>query len=166
MKTLRALVKQEGTSRLVYMDESGFSDESYRTHGWCLKGKTLHSERKGNCYSRTSLIMGKQGKTLLAPVLFKGTTNSEWFNEWLEKHLFKVLPEKCTLILDNAAFHKTAKTRQLIERSSHRLLYLPPYSPDFNPIEKDFASIKKRRQFASPGTTLDEVIKEYGNYLK
>ena len=68
--------------------------------------------------------------------------------------------------MDNASFHKTPLTRQLIEDAGHSLLSLPPYSPDFNPIEQDFATMKKRRQFADADTEIDDVIKAYVNYLE
>ena len=76
--------------------------------------------------------------------------NSEWVNVWLEHHLFKELAPHSTLIMDNAAFHKTARTRELIQQAGHAHLLLSPYSPDFNLIEQDFATIKKRRCYAPP----------------
>lgn len=103
---------------------------------------------------------------MLAPILFSGTTTGEWFNQWLTGHLFKELPPDATLIMDNAAFHKKPETKAIIEQSRFNLLYLPPYSPDFNPIEKDFANIKKRRQFAPLETSIDDIIKMSGNYLE
>ncbi len=96
-------------------------------------------------------------------MLFEGNTNAEWFNRWLEQHLFKELAPQSILIMDNAAFHKTARTRELIHQAGHTLLFLPPYSPDYNPIEQDFATMKKQRQYASLETPLDEIIRTYGN---
>lgn len=68
--------------------------------------------------------------------------------------------------MDNAAFHKTAETTKLFETSPFYLLYLPPYSPDLNPIEKDFANLKKNRQFVPQGSSLDQLVKEYGSFLE
>ena len=65
--------------------------------------------------------------------------------------------------MDNATFHKTALTRQLIEEAGHSLLFLPPYSPDFDPIEKDFAIMKRRRQFLPSDSTIDDIIKSYAS---
>lgn len=146
----------------MYVDESGFERTAYRSRGWACKGQRVAGERSGTSRPRTSLLAAKWGQRLLAPVLFEGNTNAEWFNVWLEKHLFKELAPASILIMDNAAFHKTAKTRILIEQAGHTLLYLPPYSPDFNPIEQDFATMKKRRQYAPPETPLDEIIRDYG----
>ena len=66
------------------------------------------------------------------------------------------------LILDNAMLHKTSQTRELIERTGARLLFLPPYSPDYNPIEHDFANIKRKREYHLD-LTLEDIIQEYAN---
>lgn len=148
------------------MDESGFELNCYRTHGWSSRGKKIYGQQQGSVKGRTNLIAAKLGNKLLAPVLFEGSTNSLWFNDWLKNHLFKELPANATVIMDNAAFHKTKITRELFNNSGFNLLYLPPYSPDLNPIEQDFAIIKKRRQFAHKNITLDHIIKSFGCYLK
>lgn len=98
-------------------------------------------------------------------MLFEGNTDSTLFNFWLENLLFAELAPDSTIIMDNAAFHKTAMTRKIIEDSGHILLFLPPYSPDFNPIEQDFAIIKRRRQFVPADTSIHNVVKSYVNYL-
>ncbi len=64
------------------------------------------------------------------------------------------------VIMDNAAFHKSSKTREIIEQAGAKLLYLPPYSPDFNPIEHDFSALKKIRQF-NHTKSIDEIIECY-----
>ncbi len=166
LRSLRQLVKARGRESIVYLDESGFERMSHRTHGWGLRGKKVHGECSGRRRPRTSLISAKAGKRLLAPILFEGSTNSTLFNYWLQNHLFEELDGNSTIIMDNASFHKTPLTRQLIEDAGHTLLFLPPYSPDFNPIEKDFAIIKRRRQFNPADTPIDDVIKSYVNYLE
>ena len=157
---------ERGSAGIVYIDESGFECSSYRAHGWGHRGTKVYGERSGRKHPRTSLISAKQGKNLLAPILFEGNTDSTLFNFWLEKYLFAELAPASTIIMDNAAFHKTAMTRRLIEDAGHTLLFLPPYSPDFNPIEKDFAIIKRRRQFLPLDTPIDDVVKSYVNYLE
>lgn len=159
------MVRERGVRSLVYLDESGFTASSHRTHGWGRIGTKIYGDRSGNARPRTSLIAAKHGAKLLAPVLFQGSTNAEWFNRWLTEHLFKELPKNATIILDNATFHKTPETRKIMEASPFHMLYLPPYSPDFNPIEKVFATLKKRRQYAPPATSLDHLVNTYENYL-
>lgn len=103
---------------------------------------------------------------MLAPILFKGSTNALWFNQWLEKHLIPELKPNSTLILDNAAFHRQDDVFRIAKQAGHQVLFLPPYSPDFNRIEQDFAVLKKRRIYSAPGVSLDDIVKSYGNYLE
>jgi transposase len=166
LRALRKIVQERGSQSLVYVDESGFAAHSHRVHGWGKKGQKVYGSASGNARPRTSLIAAQQGRKLLAPVLFEGSTNAEWFNQWLTQHLFQNLPQNATVILDNAAFHKTSETRRIMEDSPFQLLYLPPYSPDLNPIEKAFATLKKRRQFAPLDTPLDHLVKTFDSYLE
>jgi len=161
LQKLRTIIRDRGSQSLVYIDETGFAPSTYRPFAWSVRGEKVYGERSGERRPRTSLIAARRGKKLLAPVLFTGCTNGQWFNQWLTEHLFKELPTDATLIMDNAAFHKKPETKAIIEQSPFDLLYLPPYSPDFNPIENDFANLKKRRQYAPPGTTLDDIIRMY-----
>jgi transposase len=163
LQELRQLVSIYGSSKLVYIDESGFELETFRGLAWSPRGQKVHGERNACKRPRTSLIAAKCGTKLLAPILFQGSTNSVLFNHWLEHHLLQELKTNSILILDNARFHNKNDIQRIAEIAGHIVLFLPPYSPDFNPIEQDFATIKKRRIYASPGTTLDSIIQSYGN---
>ena len=112
------------------------------------------------------MIAAKKGRKLLAPVLYQCSPTALWVNEWLEDHLLKVLEKNSTLIMDNACFHKKETIRNIARKEGHDVLFLPPYSPDFNPIEKVFAVLKKRRQVAPIDTTIDQIIKSYGLFLE
>ncbi len=81
------------------------------------------------------------------PYLFDGTCDTALFNAWLKTRLYPRLNAHHLVIMDNAAFHTSPKTAQLIETTGVTLLFLPPYSPDFNPIQHDFAALKKRREY-------------------
>ena len=94
--------------------------------------------------------------------LLQGGCKSADFNDWLAEALCPHLTEDHVLILDNAMLHKTLRTRQLVERTGAMLLFLPPYSPDYNPIEHDFANIKRKREY-NPDSTLEDIIQEYEN---
>ena len=93
-----------------------------------------------------------------SPLLFSGTCTTALFNRWLEQSLIPALRPGQTVVMDNAAIHKSKETEQLIGKAGCELLFLPPYSPDFNPIEKTFGTLKKRRQFMPKDTTLDDVV--------
>ncbi|MEO0011897.1 MAG: hypothetical protein RLZZ535_286 [Cyanobacteriota bacterium] len=147
----------------MYVDESGFEANTYRPYAWSKRGHKSYGERSGKRGARTSLIAGKRGKQLIAPILFQGSTNALWFNQWLKEHLLAQLQPDSTIILDNAAFHRKDDVFRIVTEAGHSVLFLPPYSPDFNSIEQDFAIIKKRRIYSTPGTSLDDIIKSYGN---
>lgn len=163
---MRGIIQQRGSSGIVYVDESGFAADSYRPYAWASRGKKSYGERSGRRGVRTNLIVAKRGKTLIAPVLYEGSTSSSWFNQWLEGHLIPVLEAESTVILDNAAFHKKEEVRAILAVHGHDVLFLPPYSPDLNPIEQDFAALKKRRQYAPKNTTIDTIVNEYGSFLE
>ena len=130
----------------VYLDESGFETDPVRPYGYGHKSKLVYGKRTGKRKARTNLLLAQVGKKLLAPMLFLRTCNADIFNAWLEQCLLKELPPKSLVIMDNAAFHKSSKTREIIEKAGHILLFLAPYSPDLNPIEQTFAILKARRR--------------------
>jgi transposase len=81
-------------------------------------------------------------REIVAPYVFNGHTDAKRFNGWIESCLLPCLKPGQTVVMDNTSFHKGDLTRQLIESAGCRALYLPPYSPDFNPIENVWAVIK------------------------
>ena len=93
----------------------------------------------------------------LAIVLLTESVNTQIFTCWIEQDLLPKLPEKSVLVMDNAAFHKGEEMIRTITEAGHTLLYLPPYSPDFNPIEKKWAHAKHIRK--STACSIDELFK-------
>ena len=106
------------------------------------------------------MLAARIDEAFTAPILFEGSCNAERFNTWLEYELCPHLDENHVVILDNARIHKTHRTRDLIGASGASLLYLPPYSPDYNPIEHDFANIKRLREY-NKDKTLQDIINMY-----
>jgi transposase len=164
LRKLRHIIKERGSGNIVYVDESGFVSHSYRPYGWATVGKKVYGERSGNNRPRTNLIAGHRRKEFLAPMLFTGAANTALVNEWFEKQLIPELKAASTVIWDNAKFHNKEQLAAIAQRYGHYVLFLPPYSPDFNPIEQDFATIKKHRQYAPLGTELKEIVKLYHSY--
>jgi transposase len=148
--------RQEGKT-FVYVDESGFAPTTERTHGWALKGQKVYGFRSGNRRPRTSLIAALVNKRLTAPLLFEGTCNTAIFNAWLEQELCPTLDENSVVVIDNAAFHKSKETSDLITATGATLLFLPPYSPELMPIEKTFGTMKKHRSY-NEHLSIDEII--------
>lgn len=97
----------------------------------------------GNFTKEAILSLAKCGKKILAPMIFNGTCHTKSFEAWVKKFLIKELKAGQTVILDNATFHKSERTKNLIESAGCELLFLPPYSPELNPIEKLWANLKR-----------------------
>ena len=165
LQALRKLIIKGGKDKIVYVDESGFELNNYRPYAWSMKGRKAYGDKSGVRSKRTNLIAAKRGKELLAPYLYEQTTTSQYFNQWLEHSLVKELKPGSTVIMDNAAFHRKDSIREILKKHGHQALFLPPYSPDFNPIEQDFAIMKKKMIYGEY-TALDELIKKYGNILE
>jgi isftu1 transposase len=128
----------------VYLDESGIDRFLHREYGRSPRGDQVICEVNGNKYQRVSMIAAQCKKAILAPFVFTGTTNATVFNAWLKDQLVPQLRAGQVVIMDNYCIHKTKETQQIIEAAGCRILFLPPYSPDFNPIEHTWAIIKSR----------------------
>ena len=152
---------QDAGKTPAYVDECGFPSAELRRYGYAPRGVCVSDKISGSHrYTSTSLIAARIGDTFTAPVLFQGSTDALAFNAWLEHQLCPLLDETHVVILDNASFHKGSETARLITQTGASLLFLPPYSPELNPIEQDFANIKRRYQY-TPETSIDEIIKLY-----
>ena len=144
----------------VYIDETGFSETDFREYAYARRGVGVEAKVPSRRYRSTTLIAARFQDGFTAPVLFEGSCDAIAFNRWLQEMLCPLLTEKHVVILDNASFHKSSQTVALIRSCGASLLFLPPYSPELNPIEKDFANIKRRRQYNAEAS-IDEIIKMY-----
>ena len=122
---------------------SGVDKNCYKQRGWGKIGVPLIHEVSGKYMQRTSVIAGLCDKEVLAPLLFQGSCNTELFITWIAQQLVPTLKTGQVVVMDNASIHKSPCVRQLIEEAGCRLIYLPPYSPDLNPIETFWANMKK-----------------------
>ena len=161
LQKLRKYVKENSSKNIIYADESGFSEHVYNPHAWSERGDKIYGEKHGKRSKRTNLIMAQRGKDWLAPVLFVGSCTAKLVEEWLENHLFKELKYTSLIVLDNAPFHRKNILHEIANKHGHKILFLPPYSPDFNPIEKSFGALKRKRLYSSKNKTLEEIIMSY-----
>lgn len=161
---MRYIIAERGSQDIVYVDESGFESSSYRPWGWGQRGNRVYGERSGNTRPRTSVIAARRGKEWLAPMVFGGTANTKLVNRWFKDMLCKELRPESTVIWDNATFHNKKDLQKIANENQQNILFLPAYSPDLNPIENDFAVLKKYRQNAPPNTPIENIIKTYRNY--
>lgn len=97
----------------------------------------LHGHRK-----TTRLVAGLRMTGMVAPMVLDGPINGDWFEAHVRQVLMPDLRRGDVVIMDNLSSHKRAGVREAIEAAGGRLMFLPPYSPDFNPIEKAFARLK------------------------
>jgi len=130
------------------MDESGIESITHRDYAYTPKGETVIGEVSGKRFGRTSIISGfNQENTLLAPMVFQGSGNTNVVLAWIKEFLLPSLKEKSVIIFDNASFHKSRKIRDAIESAGHVMLFLPPYSPDLNPIEHLWKALKQNLNY-------------------
>jgi transposase len=131
---------------IIYMDESGFEKEVIRAFGYSPQGLPCIDKYNWQQKRKTNVIGALYQKTLFAIDYFKTNVNWKTVYNWFKHTLIPKLNRKCVIVMDNASFHKPRRIRKLLNRHGHRVLWLPPYSPDLNPIEKKWAEVKKLRQ--------------------
>jgi len=131
---------------------------AFNPFAWAMRGQKVYADKLGNAKKgRTNLIMALRGKTWLAPVLFTGSCDAQLVEAWMEHHLIPELTAPSIMICDNAPFHRKERLKSIAAKHGHHLLFLPPYSPDFNPIEKVFALIKRYRLY-NPSASLEQLV--------
>ncbi len=123
-----------------------------RLRGRALSGERLRARVPHGRYQTSTLISGIRLEGPWAPWLFEGPMNGEMFLAWVTQGLVPALRPGEVVILDNLATHKIRGVREVIEAAGARLLYLPPYSPDFNPIEPMWSKIKQILRSHAPRT--------------
>lgn len=138
--------------QLVHVDEGGFAPSVTRRCRYAPKGQRVDGLTSGHSRPRTSLIAARIGPDCEEPFLFEGTYDGAVFNAWLKVRLCPCLTREHLVILDNGAFRKSPEAAQRIEHAGTTLLFLRPYSPDPNPIEHDFAALKKHRAYQDTAT--------------
>jgi len=159
-------IKDIPISNLVYLDESGVNENLQREYGWAPRGAKIEGEVSGKTRKRLSMIAALNVQNIKAPFFFEGYTDTEVFNGWIEDCLVPELKVGQTVVLDNASFHKSPQTKNLVESAGCYLKYLPTYSPDFNPIEQQWAILKARirkhrKQNESINSAISTVFKLY-----
>lgn len=141
--TFDSVVREIPPERIIWVDETGIEEHLIRPYGRKKRGERLFSDVPGVRVGRTTLIAGYGNGRLTAPMRFKGYTNTEIFNTWIEQVLTKELTSQHVVIMDSASFHKSDKTRELIESKGATLLFQPKYSPDKNKSEPQWANLKQ-----------------------
>ena len=130
-------------ARLVFLDESGVTTEMTRRYGRAPSGERVREATPAGHWSTLTLLGALTSQGLLASMTVESPTDGDVFLAYLEEVLCPCLQPGQIVIADNLSAHKVDGVRERIEATGVMLLYLPPYSPDFNPIEKAWSKIKQ-----------------------
>jgi transposase len=156
------MIKHIPKHKRIYVDETGVDTVLYRRFAWAFRGKKIHQKITGKPFLRTSIIAGLRNNDLMATMEYRGYCNTEVILSWVEQVLVPELEVGDVVIWDNASFHKSPKIKALIEEAGCELLFLPPYSPDLNPIEGWWAVLKWHlTTLVQEGMFLHEAIAQY-----
>lgn len=147
---------------IVYLDESGFAQDMPRTHGYSAKGVRSYGTHDWHSKGRLNAIGAIIGMTFLTLSVFDCSINSDVFYAWLTQDLLPKVKPDSVIVMDNATFHKRSDMLHAIESYGCIPAFLPPYSPDLNPIEKKWAQAKSIRRKLR--CQLDELFKVHLGY--
>lgn len=129
-------------ARLVFIDETWTATNMARTRGRCARGERLRSAVPHGHWKTTTFVAGLRLSGIAAPFVLDGPINRDAFQVYVTRVLVPELAPGDIVVMDNLGSHKGQAVRAAIEAAGARLLYLPPYSPDFNPIEMAFSKLK------------------------
>ncbi len=149
------IIEEIDPKKLVYSDETGIDDNEVCLLGWAPRGERCNSKKHAFRNTRYNITAALSKGKLIAPFLFEGYSNKAVYETYIEHVLIPVLEPEMVLILDNARFHKSQKVIDLIESVGCRVIFLPPYSPDLNPIEHWWAAVK---------TTIKKAAVSFDNF--
>ena len=130
--------------RIAYVDETWIDLYLYREYGYLLRGQKVYDKISGKKFQRTNIIAAKFGNEIIAPMQYNSKMDSALFELCFEKCLLLYLEKGTTIVMDNASFHRKKQLFKICEKFGYNLIFLPPYSPHLNPIEKYWYVLKHR----------------------
>jgi transposase len=147
-------------SKLVFLDESGVNTGMTRLYGRGARGERVNDYVPNVRFERASILSSVRLSGELVPLVFEGSLNGELFREYVSKFLVPTLQEGDVVIMDNLTAHKVEGIADLNSSAGAEVVYLPPYSPDLNPIEMMWSKIKAHLRKAKARTkqSLDDAI--------
>jgi transposase len=151
-------------SRLVFIDETWMTTNMTPRYGRAVKGQRLIGHAPHGHWHTTTFLAALYHDRIAAPAVFDGPITGESFLAWVRQCLVPLLRPGDIVVLDNLSSHKIAGVREAIEAAGAVLRYLPPYSPDFNPIEQLFAKLKTLLRKAA-ARTVETLWNAIGNLL-
>ncbi len=150
--------------RLVFLDETWATTSMTRLYGRAPRGERVVAAVPAGHWKVTTFVAGLRADGLVAPMVLDGAMNGAAFLAYVEQVLAPALAPGDVVILDNLSSHEVAGVREAVEAREASLLYLPPYSPDLNPIEQAFAKLKALLR-AAAARTVEELWTAIGALL-
>ena len=149
---------------LVFLDETGVNTKMARLHGWAPVGERCRDSVPWGHWKTMTFIAGLRLSGITAPWVLDGPMDGEAFRVYVREVLAPTLRRGDVVVLDNLPSHKVAGVRKAITARRAQLFYLPPYSPDLNPIEMAFAKLKALLR-QEPARTIDALVSRIGHLL-
>jgi transposase len=150
---------------IVYVDESGLNREYRRIYARAKRGVKVYDKKSGKRVKKVNIIAGLlygiSGKKHIAVHSYEHPTKSDFFEEWFEWQLLSEVPENSVIILDNASFHRKQTLIDIAARYGVTVVFLPPYSPQFNPIEQSWANFKRWLKYNAARFSMLEFAIDY-----
>lgn len=151
----------EKIGNIVFIDETGINTKMARLRGRCRRGLRMVASIPHGHWKTMTFIAGLRCDGLTAPWVVDGAMNGDAFEQYIKTQLAPTLNKGDVVILDNLSAHKRDSVRRAVEMHGAWLLFLPPYSPDFNPIELAFSKFKAHMKRLKP-RTVDDLWKAAG----
>jgi transposase len=146
--------------KLIFLDESGVTTSMTRLYARCLGGRRIHEATPGSHWKIMTILGAMSTRGMVATMTIEEATDTDIFLAYLDHVLCPQLRRGDVVVMDNLSSHKIKGVRERIEAAGAELLYLPPYSPDLNPIEKAWSKLKLLLRSAKARTkdVLDQAI--------
>jgi len=148
--------------RLAFIDETSLNTKMVKAHGWAPAGARLIDHAPFGHWTTQTFIAALRQDRLTAPWIITGAMNQRTFEHYVESQLAPTLSKGDVVILDNLSSHKSSKAAEILNSAGAWLLFLPPYSPDLNPIEMAFAKLKALTRKVR-ARTYDDLWKAVGH---
>lgn len=152
-------------ARLVFIDETSTNTMMVRLRGRCPRGRRLIAYAPHGHWKTITFVAGLRLRGMTAPCVIEGAMNGPMFLAWVKQSLVPTLKRGDIVVMDNLPVHKVAGVEDAIEAAGAKLHYLPPYSPDLNPIEMTFGKLKAHLRKAAEHT-VPRLLRKIGRLVK
>jgi len=148
-------------AKLVFIDETGANTKMTRRYGRCPRGQRVVDAVPHGHWKTTTFVAALRSEGLVAPMVIDGAMNGDLFVAYAQQVLVPTLRAGDVVVMDNLSSHKRVAAVRAIEQAGGTVAFLPPYSPDYNPIELAFAKVKARLR-AAKLRTIDKIENFFG----